>query len=187
MLINILTWAFHWSVLTPNPQTLKLFTLVLGQTIWTAHLLSFLDQLIKPCMSTSRAEPLLLNPKDRSCPLHSYDWYGGFKYLWFLLSGRLGEPSLGRPGRPWSLLDFSNWAAISKPVRQWSVGQTNQKLQAIWSYLDLIHDGAPVDMCNSRVSSHIFMLSTIMPLEFLIFLELWLSKGIESWCQNINK
>ena len=32
---------------------------------------------------------------------------------------------------------------ISRNVRQRSVGQTVQKLQAIWSYLDFIHDGAP--------------------------------------------
>ena len=52
-------------------------------------------------------------------------------------------PLQGRPGRPRSPLDFRNRAAISKNVRQRSVGQTVQKLLAIWSYLDMIHDGAP--------------------------------------------
>ena len=59
---------------------------------------------------------------------------------------RYSRGAVIRPGRPWSPLDYGIRVAISKNVRQRSVGQMVQKLQAFWSYLGFVRDGAPVTL-----------------------------------------
>lgn len=84
-------------------------------------------------------------------------------------------PSYGRPGRPWALLDFRNWAAISKNVRLKSVGQTVHKLQVIWSF--------PGWFMTAPLRSLIHDLSRfILVTRSWSRLTCWTARGSRGWC-----